>query len=114
MDFLSSASQFFSDNPSVLAMQIAMLALGTLVVFLVLYATRDIMIRTESFLVQVLCIVLVAGLPVVGFLLYMLVRPSTTVVERRMRHDMEVLLSKVGNIQQQKKQDKAQEKPKKA
>jgi hypothetical protein len=41
MDFLSSASQFFSDNPSVLAMQIAMLALGTLVVFLVLYATRD-------------------------------------------------------------------------
>lgn len=112
MDFLSSASQFFSDNPSVLAMQVAMLALGVLVVFLVLYATRDVMTRTESFLVQVLCIILVAALPIVGFLLYLLVRPSSTIAERHLRHDLEVLLSKVGNLQHQKKHEKNGDKKK--
>lgn len=64
------------------------------VVFLVLFVTRDILLRTHSFVFQTFCILLVALLPFVGFFLYLLVRPSQTLAEQAMRHDIALLLSR--------------------
>ena len=96
MDFFTSVFQgsasFFSDNPSVLIAQVSMIVAACVVIFLVLLATRDILMRTDSLLIQVLCIILVAVLPVVGYLLYLLVRPSRTLSEKKLQGDLEELL----------------------
>jgi hypothetical protein len=73
---------FLSDDPVLRAVQVALLMGGALVIFFVFYATRDILCRTHSFLYMAFCIVIVAALPVLGFLLYLLIRPSRTLRER--------------------------------
>lgn len=101
----------FPTNPYMIGMQAALLFSGALVVFLVLFTTRDIILRSDSFLFQVLCITLVAGLPLLGFLLYLLFRPSTTLSERALRHDISVLLARPQHQSvQQKKPEKQQKK----
>ncbi len=72
-----------------------MSACAFFVVFLVLFTTRDILLRTNSFLLQACSILLVAVLPIVGFFIYVLIRPSRTLAERAMHRDIIVLLSKL-------------------
>ena len=72
----------FNDDPVIRAMQIGLGLSALLLVYLVFYATRDILQRSNSLLVQTFCIVMVALLPVVGFFLYLLVRPSETLQQR--------------------------------
>lgn len=79
--FLEPWLLFLSDDPLLRLLQGAMLLLGALVIFLVFYATRDILLRTNSFAFTFICIVLVAALPIVGFLIYMLIRPPRTLRE---------------------------------
>ena len=114
MDFLTSSMQtvsaFFSSNPSVFAVQSAMMAAAAGVVFLVLFATRDIMLRTHSFVYQVFCILIVAVLPVLGFLLYILIRPSRTLTERRLERKMDAVLQRLQPLQQQKKPQQGSDK----
>ncbi|MDD5751789.1 MAG: hypothetical protein PHS73_04705, partial [Candidatus Peribacteraceae bacterium] len=55
------------------------------IIFLVFFTTRDILHRTHSLLLMAFCIVLVAVLPVIGFLLYLLIRPLETLRQRRQR-----------------------------
>jgi hypothetical protein len=119
VDFLSylssSATVFFSSNPSVVLVQAVLLASGLLVVFFVLFATRDILLRTNSFLYQVVCIVLVAALPVAGFFIYLLIRPATTSSQRKMQADLDRLIARF-NTTQKRNPSSAQpekEKPKK-
>lgn len=76
-------------------MQLMMLLAAFLVIFLVLFATRDIILRTHSFLLQVVCILLVAAFPIVGFLLYLLIRPSRTLAQRELEKQVENLLSRL-------------------
>lgn len=82
MSFLPSILTSFSADTTIRALQVGLLAGGAVLVFLLLYATRDILLRTHSFLYQFFCIVLVALLPGLGFLLYLLIRPARTVKER--------------------------------
>ncbi len=96
-------SQLFAANPSLAAMQVCMVAVGVLLVYLVLYATRDILLRTQSFLYQIAVIVLVAVLPVVGFLIYLLIRPATTVRQRKLEHDIRDILKRLPSQQHAKK-----------
>ena len=84
---------FFSDNPAIVALQAGVLFLGVLVIFLVFFTTRDILLRTRSLIYQLLCIVLVAVLPIVGFFLYLLIRPARTVKERAMEEMLEKVLN---------------------
>ena len=119
MDFLSlvlpSISQFFSEDPSVFLVQVLLLGLGFVVVFLVLFTTRDVLLRYDSFIAQVLCILLVATLPVFGFLFYLLIRPSMTTAEKHLRHDLEAVLQKMAHGQSPKKHQQHQhEKQKKS
>jgi len=53
-------------------------------VYFLFFTMRDIFLRTHSSLYQIACILLVALLPVVGFLLYFLIRPARTMKEREM------------------------------
>lgn len=65
-------------------LQILLMGGAALLIFLLFFATRDILCRTQSLLVQLCCILLVAAFPVLGFLLYLLVRPRRTLKEREM------------------------------
>ncbi len=85
-------SQVVAANPMLATMQVSMAAVGCLLVYLVLFTTRDILLRSHSFLYQLSAIVLVALLPVVGFLLYLLIRPPTTCFERRLERELKEVL----------------------
>lgn len=73
---------FLAEDPLLRLTQGAMLLLAAFIIFLVFYTTRDILLRTHSFFYMFFCIVLVSILPVVGFLLYLLIRPARTIKER--------------------------------
>ncbi|MSR87448.1 hypothetical protein EXS70_04765 [Candidatus Peribacteria bacterium] len=87
--------QFFlsliTDNPAIRMVQLAVLGAAALAIYLVFYTTRDILLRTKSFLYQITSILLVAGFPIAGFLAYLLIRPASTVRQR----DMEATLKKL-------------------
>jgi hypothetical protein len=82
--FLSSLSSLglLSRDPLLQWLQLFLLALAFVLVFLVFFVTRDILHRTRSLPLQLLCIFLVSILPVVGFFLYLLMRPRQTLEER--------------------------------
>jgi hypothetical protein len=73
-----------TDNPAIRMVQFSLLALAIVAIYLVFFATRDILLRTRSFAYQMGCILLVAALPIAGFFLYLLVRPATTIREREL------------------------------
>ena len=78
---------FFSDDPILRVMQVSLVVAGAVIIFLVFFTTRDILQRTHSFLLMAFCIVLVAVLPLVGFLIYLLIRPIQT-LRQRAREEM--------------------------
>jgi|GEM_PF-580747 len=73
---------FLSEDPTLRLLQFGMLVAGVIVIFLVFFTTRDILLRTHSFWIMFFSIVLVAFLPVIGFFLYLLIRPARTIKER--------------------------------
>lgn len=85
---------FLSDDPTLRLMQGGMLLGGGLVVFLVFFATRDILLRSQSFWYMFASIILVAALPIIGFLLYLLIRPARTIKERELEAMVAQLLEK--------------------
>lgn len=93
-------------------MQIAMIALAVLVVYLILFVTRDIILRTHSFLYQVFSILLTAVLPILGFFLYLLIRPSTTIFERSLDQKVGLLLARMQSGKKQDQQKQQQQKKK--
>ncbi len=80
----SFLSSLFSDDPQLRFFQIMLTILGFFFLYLLLFTLRDILLRTRSFLYQLASIVLVAFLPGVGFLFYLLIRPARTLKEREM------------------------------
>lgn len=85
---------FLADDPMLRLLQGGLVLLGFLVVFLVFFTTRDILLRTQSFTYMFLSILLVAALPIVGFLLYVIVRPARTLKEREVEAMLRELLTK--------------------
>lgn len=91
---------FFSiltDNPTIRAVQVSLLVVAGIAIYFVFYATRDILLRTRSFLYQLGCILLVAVLPILGFFLYLLIRPATTIRERELEKMLKRLVKKDSN-----------------
>lgn len=101
--FLEPWLLFLSDDPLLRLLQAGMLLLGSLVIFLVFYATRDILLRTNSFIYTFISIVLVAALPIVGFMLYLLIRPARTLKERELEAMLKELTDKGGSKQKKPK-----------
>jgi|GEM_PF-2315943 len=83
---------FLSDNPTLRGAQLGLIALGAVAVYLVCYTTRDILLRTRSFAYQLGSILLVALVPLVGFFLYLLMRPARTLKQREMERMLRKLL----------------------
>lgn len=90
MDFFLS---LLTENPAIRTVQLSLLGLAVVSLYLVFYATRDILLRTKSFFYQLACIFLVALLPVAGFLLYLLIRPATTTRERELESLLHAMLA---------------------
>jgi|CXWL01.1.fsa_nt_gi branched-subunit amino acid ABC-type transport system permease component len=81
---LSPLTEYFMDNPGLHFAQGGLILFAALVLFLLFFALRDILLRTHSFWYQFCCIVIVTLLPVVGFLIYLLIRPTRTIKEREL------------------------------
>ena len=82
--FLEPWLLFLADDPLLRLLQGGLVLAGTTVIFLVFYTPRDILLRTHSFFYMLISILLVALLPVIGFFLYLLIRPARTVKEREL------------------------------
>lgn len=102
MQFLTSLQSFFdpfllflSADPLLRALQGGLLFIGCVVIFLVFFATRDILLRTHSFWYMAFCIVLTALLPGIGFLIYLLIRPVRTIREREQEEQVRSLTEKL-------------------
>lgn len=87
---------FLSENPALRMMQIVLVLLGIIAVYLVCFSTRDIILRTQSFLYQVVAVLIVACLPIVGFFLYLLIRPARTIKEREIEEALKRILEHHG------------------
>ncbi len=88
MNALSSFAEpwllLLADDPLLRLLQAVLLLAGAIVIFLVFFTTRDILSRTHSFPMTLFSIVLVAALPVIGFLIYLLVRPGQTLKDKEL------------------------------
>lgn len=61
----------------------AMACFGALLVYIIFYTTKDVFARSESFLFMFFALLLVTALPLIGFALYVLVRPSSKTLDRK-------------------------------
>ncbi len=91
MPFLQSITSYITEDP-LRILQIAVIAIAVILLFLLLFTLRDIMLRTRSFGYQFFSILLVGALPIVGFLLYLLIRPARTLKERDTDDMLQALL----------------------
>jgi uncharacterized integral membrane protein len=82
--FLDPWLLLLSEDPVGLAAQGGAILFICILIFLVFFTTRDILLRTHSFWYTLFSILLVALVPVAGFLLYFLIRPPRTLKEREM------------------------------
>ena len=84
---------FIGSDPMLRLAQGSLVSLGVFAVFLVCYTTKDILLRTHSFFYQFFSILLVAFLPVLGFLLYLLIRPASTIRQRETQERIEEIFT---------------------
>ncbi len=80
--FLEPVLAFFTADPTLRIAQTLLLGGASLLIFLVFFTLRDILLRTHSLVYQIFSILLVACLPILGFLIYLLIRPARTIKER--------------------------------
>lgn len=88
MSFLSSLAFF---NP-VLVLQGVIFFGAVILLYLLLFTLKDIFLRTHSFWYQAFCVLLVGALPIVGFLVYLLIRPARTIKERELEQMLKNLM----------------------
>ena len=100
--FLEPWLLFLAEDPLLRMLQGVMLLLGVILIFLVFFTARDILLRTHSFIYMCFCILLVAILPVVGFLLYLLIRPARTIKERELEAAVNKILKKQEKVKKAK------------
>ncbi len=81
---MAPITQFMMDNPGLRFAQLGLILFAAFVLFLLFFALRDILLRTRSFWYQFFCIVIVTLFPVVGFLIYLLIRPARTIKQREL------------------------------
>jgi len=99
---LDSLLFFLSEDPMTRAVQGGLLFISVFIVYLLFFVTRDILLRTTSIWYQLISIAMVFCLPIVGFFLYLLVRPSRTVAERNLEEAVQTLLKKYSQPRKQK------------
>lgn len=88
-----------SDNPALRFYQLVLIVLGVVAVYLVCFTTRDILLRSRSFFLQAFSILLVALVPVLGFFLYLLIRPSRTLLQRETDDAVRMLVAQMAPVE---------------
>ncbi len=89
-----SLDSFLSMDPAARMLQISLLVGATILLYLLFFTLKDVMQRSRSVVFQLSSLVIVAGLPGVGFLLYLLFRPSRTLAEKEMTKMLHTLLER--------------------
>ncbi len=97
---LTAAMTNAADHPLTTIVQVSLTTISVLFVFLILYTTRDILLRSRSLTAQIASVLLVSLLPLVGFLLYLLLRPARTISERALDADIRELRLSTATIDQ--------------
>ncbi len=91
--FLNTALEWMT-SPAFGTVKIAAVAyVGLLWLSLIIWVTRDSMARSKSFLFQAFSIVLNIGLPGLGALLYLVIRPGKTQTEKNLESMEEKLFA---------------------
>lgn len=85
-------------DPFIRSLQIGVLIAGSLLVYLVFWTTKDSINRSNSFIFILFSIVLVAFIPFVGFLCYLLIRPSKTLTEKNLLQAVADLKTELATI----------------
>lgn len=88
-----SVSSFFLENPGLRLTQGTVVLLAAVDLYLLFFTLRDVLLRTRSLLAQFFAVLLVAALPIVGFFLYLLLRPARTVQQRALEELLEAVLA---------------------
>ena len=104
--FFSPWLLFLAEDPALRLLQSGMLLVGIVVIFLVFFTTRDILLRTHSFWYMFFSIVIVAALPIAGFFLYLLIRPSRTLADREADQLLTELLLEVRSPKRRQPEEK--------
>lgn len=94
----NNIGSFVTDNPLLRLTQGGVVLLLLILLFLLFWTLRDVLLRTRSFALQFASVLLVAALPLIGFLLYLLIRPSRTLKERETDDMLRRLLDDKGII----------------
>lgn len=82
-DFNFADLSTFFTNPSVKTAQfVAVIYVAILWLAIIVWVTRDAINRSDSIFFQVIAILLNITFPVLGILLYLIIRPSKTTTER--------------------------------
>ena len=104
---------FFAGDPVFRLMQGGLLLFGLFDVFLLFWTLRDSLMRSQSLLFQMCALLMVFALPFAGFLLYLLIRPSSTLRERAVAQMVEKVLEtyQKNMLQSHKKGIHSQKKP---
>lgn len=104
---------FFAEDPVFRLMQGGLLFVGLCDVFLLFWTLRDVLMRSQSLLFQMCALLMVFALPFAGFLLYLLVRPSSTLREQSIAQMVEHVLEtyQKNMLQSHKKGIPAHKKP---
>ena len=100
-----------AEQPFLRLLQVGLLILGILEMFILFWTTRDSLLRSESLIFQFFSLAMVAVLPVVGFLLYLLIRPSRTLREQRLEQMLTELLRSHKRGEREKHRPKKDHKP---
>lgn len=96
-------------DPTALALQFGVLALGSLLLFLLFWTLKDSLLRSQSLFFHVFALLLVTALPLFGFLVYLLIRPSRTLRERETERLLHMLLKEVQQARKQHPSKKGKE-----
>lgn len=82
LDLLNNALEFLS-SPSFQWIEVGLITyLGLLWLAIIIWVTRDSIHRSRSLLFQTFSILLNILIPILGVLLYLIIRPSQTLLER--------------------------------
>lgn len=84
-----------SQNPVFTVQMLVLSAVALVLIFLIFYTTKDVFVRSDSFVFMLFSLLLVVLFPVVGFLLYLLIRPAQTKKERQLFAELRALHKEV-------------------
>lgn len=81
-DFINKIITFISSPSFEMVQMVGVVYIGLLWLFIIIWVTRDSIHRSKSLLFQTFSILINIAIPILGVLLYLIIRPSQTLVEK--------------------------------